>query len=158
MKIEKMSFVYEDAEYEFEMRDRISFTEMVTLCRDVVGDMFNDGRYFPEWRDFSMWKKIIRAYTNIPLFDESKEADGMDKNYELIFGSNVCDVIRSFAGEQIDRQIEEYIDKIEQSMLNKSKLDMFIEEVLDNPDVTNALAQLGAALPAREQKEDAEQQ
>lgn len=124
MKTEKLSFLYEDEEYEFEMRNRISFSELSMLCNNVVGEMFRGGEYFPEFRDYSMWKEIINAYTNIELWDDAASVENIDKNYELIFGSNLCDVIRSFAGEQIDRQIEEYIDKFEQRELNKIDIEV----------------------------------
>lgn len=151
MKTEKLSFLYEDEEYEFEMRNRISFGELSMLCHNVIGEMFCGGEYFPEFRDYSMWKEIINAYTSIELWDDAASAENIDKNYELIFGSNLCDVIRSFAGEQIDRQIEEYVDKLEQRELNKTKLDSLIEEVLEDPSVIAAIEQLGKTLEKQQE-------
>ncbi len=66
----------------------------------------------------------------------------MNKNYELIFGSDICDEIRRYAGEQIDRQIEEYIDKLEQRELSKTRLDTLIDEIVGDPSVTAAFGQL----------------
>lgn len=83
METVKCSFFYEGEEYEFEMRNRISFTEMAVLCHNVVGEMFSNGEYFPEFRDFAMWKEIIRAYTNVSLWDDSEDINEMNKNYEL---------------------------------------------------------------------------
>lgn len=142
METVKCSFFYEGEEYEFEMRNRISFTEMAVLCHDVVREMFSNGEYFPEFRDFVMWKEIIRAYTNVSLQDDSEDINEMNKNYELIFGSDICDEIRRYAGEQIDRQIEEYIDKLEQRELSKTRLDTLIDEIVGDPSVTAAFGQL----------------
>lgn len=75
----------------------------------------------------------------------------MNKNYELIFGSNICDEIRNVAGEQIDRQIEEYIDKLEQRELNKTRLDMLIDEIIVDPSVAAALGQVADTLSAAQQ-------
>ena len=99
METVKCSFFYEGEEYEFEMRNRISFNE-------------------------------------------------------LIFGSTICDEIRSIAGEQIDRQIEEYIDKLEQRELNKTRLDMLIDEIIGDPSVTAALKQVADTLSATQQDDE----
>ena len=154
MKAEKHTFLYDDKEYEFEMRDRISFTEMAALCHNVVREMFSNGEYFPEFRDFAMWKEIIRAYTNVPMFDDSEDINEMNKNYELIFGSTICDEIRSIAGEQIDRQIEEYIDKLEQRELNKTRLDMLIDDIIGDPSVAAALKQIADTLSVTQQDDE----
>ena len=154
MKAEKHTFLYDDKEYEFEMRDRISFTEMAALCHNVVREMFSNGEYFPEFRDFAMWKEIIRAYTTVPLFDDSEDINEMNKNYELIFGSTICDEIRSIAGEQIDRQIEEYIDKLEQRELNKTRLDMLIDDIIGDPSVAAALKQIADTLSVTQQDDE----
>jgi hypothetical protein len=154
METVKCSFFYEGEEYEFEMRNRISFTEMAVLCHNVVGEMFSNGEYFPEFRDFAMWKEIIRAYTNVSLWDDSEDINEMNKNYELIFGSTICDEIRSIAGEQIDRQIEEYIDKLEQRELNKTRLDMLIDEIIGDPSVTAALKQVADTLSVAQQADE----
>lgn len=154
MKAEKHTFLYDDKEYEFEMRDRISFTEMAALCHNVVREMFSNGEYFPEFRDFAMWKEIIRAYTNVPLWDDSEDINEMNKNYELIFGSTICDEIRSIAGEQIDRQIEEYIDKLEQRELNKTRLDMLIDDIIGDPSVAAALKQVADTLSVTQQDDE----
>ena len=154
MNAEEHTFLYDDKEYEFEMRDRISFTEMAALCHNVVREMFSNGEYFPEFRDFAMWKEIIRAYTNVPLFDDSEDINEMNKNYELIFGSTICDEIRSIAGEQIDRQIEEYIDKLEQRELNKTRLDMLIDDIIGDPSVAAALKQIADTLSVTQQDDE----
>ena len=65
MKAEKHTFLYDGKEYEFEMRDRITFTEMAVLCHNVVREMFSNGEYFPEFRDFAMWKEIILSLIHI---------------------------------------------------------------------------------------------
>lgn len=78
----------------------------------------------------------------------------MNKNYELIFGSTICDEIRSIAGEQIDRQIEEYIDKLEQRELNKTRLDMLIDEIIGDPSVTAALKQVADTLSVAQQDDE----
>lgn len=75
----------------------------------------------------------------------------MNKNYELIFGSDICDEIRRYAGEQIDRQIEEYIDKLEQRELSKTRLDMLIDEIIGDPSVATAFGQLNETLLATQQ-------
>lgn len=75
----------------------------------------------------------------------------MNKNYELIFGSDICDEIRRYAGEQIDRQIEEYIDKLEQRELSKTRLDMLIDEIIGDPSVAAAFGQLNETLLATQQ-------
>ena len=136
METVKCSFFYEGEEYEFEMRNRISFTEMAVLCHNVVREMFSNGEYFPEFRDFAMWKEIIRAYTNVSLWD------------------TICDEIRSIAGEQIDRQIEEYIDKLEQRELNKTRLDMLIDDIIGDPSVAAALKQVADTLSATQQDDE----
>lgn len=43
------------------MHDRIIFIEMAILCHNVVREMFSNGEYFPEFRDFATWKEIIHA-------------------------------------------------------------------------------------------------
>ena len=77
----------------------------------------------------------------------------MNKNYELIFGSDICDEIRRYAGEQIDRQIEEYIDKLEQRELSKTRLDMLIDEIIGDPypSVAAALGQVADTLSSVQQ-------
>lgn len=97
---------------------------------------------------------LYGGVTNVSLWDDSEDINEMNKNYELIFGSTICDEIRSIAGEQIDRQIEEYIDKLEQRELNKTRLDMLIDEIIGDPSVTAALKQVADTLSVAQQADE----
>ena len=94
------------------VRRLLSFAEAATFVSLVVADCFSENKdeYHPEAKEFSVARCMIYFYTNLRLPTD------VEKQYDLIYGTDILEVVAQYAdneqGSMIRNAIDERIDVI----------------------------------------------
>lgn len=113
---------------ELKIRTSISLNEMVDSVSVIYNSCFlSDEEYMPEAFDIALRCEMIEKYTNITL------PSSVEKRYELIYGTNLLDIINTYAdSDQVSAIIEAARNRINyKKAMNISKFEKRQNEILN---------------------------
>ena len=109
---------------EITVKESLSFKEMILFVDGVVKGCFasDDGAYMPEVKDFVIKCSILEDYTNLTL------PQGIERKYDIIYHSDIADVIMSKINASQYYEMITAIDKRIDAIVN-ANVDNFNKQV-----------------------------
>lgn len=109
---------------EITVKESLSFKEMILFVDGVVKGCFasDDGAYMPEVKDFVIKCSILEDYTNLTL------PQGIERKYDIIYHSDIADVIMSKINASQYYEMIAAIDKRIDAIVN-ANVDNFNKQV-----------------------------
>lgn len=101
------------------VQNRIPFGMMLAMVDRVVEIVFgDDGTYMPELKDFAIRNSVVELYTNLTL------PDGAEKRYNILFNTDIWEVLVKYIDEEQFSMATEAIDAKIEATVNTNTINL----------------------------------